>query len=172
VAKRAPGTSAPGAAPPWLTASDSSSLQRSFRGLVASCLAIIAALLLVGVVSHGVLRHVVQTAPLWIAVLLGVRRSTLTRWAAFPLLLFWLVLMSVIWMHLLGVAGWLTGTFSPVEIALTVVVAAAALLGIRQASLVPASAARSPGALGTMVVVAALQLLAFRWSFFPGIAHD
>ena len=139
---------------------------------MASCLAIIGALLLVGVVSRGILRHVVQTAPLWLAVGLGARRSTLTRWAALPPLLFWLVLMLVLWMHLLGLVGWITGTFSPIEIALTVVVAAAALVGIRQASLVPASDARGLGALCTVVAVAALQLLAFRWSFLPGIAHD
>lgn len=133
---------------------------------------IIGALLLVGVVSHGILRHVVQTAPLWIAVVLGARRSALTRWAALPPLVFWLVLMILLWMHLLGLVGWITGTFSPTEIALTVVVAAAALVGLRQASLVPASDARSLGALATMAAVAALQLLAFRWSFLPGIAHD
>lgn len=139
---------------------------------MASCLVIIGALLLVGVVSRGILRHVVQTAPLWIAVVLGARRSTLTRWAALPPLVFWLVVMLALWMHLLGLAGWITGTFSPTEIALTVVVAAAALVGIRQASLVPASAARSVGGLGTMVAVAGFQFLAFRWSFLPGIAHD
>ncbi|HEY1906979.1 MAG TPA: hypothetical protein VGG91_13115, partial [Myxococcaceae bacterium] len=78
----------------------------------------------------------------------------------------------VLWLHLLGLVGWITGTFSPIEISLTVVVAAAALLGIRQASLVPASRARSLGAFGTIVAVAAMQVLAFRWSFLPGIAHD
>jgi hypothetical protein len=139
---------------------------------VASCLVIIGALLLVGVVSRGILRHVVQTAPLWIAVALGARRSTLTRWAALAPLVFWFVLMLVLWMHLLGLVGWITGTFSPIEIALTVVVGAAALVGIRQASLIPASDARSLGALATMAAVAAFQVLAFRWSFLPGIAHD
>jgi hypothetical protein len=133
---------------------------------------IVAALLVVGVVSRGILRHVVQTAPLWIAVALGARRSTLTRWAALPPLVFWLVLMIVLWMHLLGLVVWITGSFSPIEIVLTVVVAAAALVGIRQASAIPASNASSPGALAVMLGVAVLQLLAFRWSFLPGIAHD
>jgi hypothetical protein len=139
---------------------------------VASCLAIIGALLLVGVVSRGILRHIVQTSPLWIAVVLGARRSTLTRWAALPPLVFWLVLMIVLWMHLIGLVGWITGTFSPIEIALTVVVGAAALVGIREASAVPASRATGPGALAAMVGVTVLQFLAFRWSFLPGIAHD
>jgi hypothetical protein len=150
----------------------SGSTERSFRRLVGSCLVIVAALLVVGVVSRGILRHLVQTAPLWISVVLAARRSTLTRWAALPPLVFWLVLMTVIWLHLLGLAEWLTGSFSPIEVTLTVVVAGAALMGIREASLVPASNARGLGAVGTMVSVAVLQLLAFRWSFLPGIAHD
>jgi hypothetical protein len=178
VAKRAPGTSAPGASAPWLPSGASGlgekgePAQRRFRKLVGSCLLIVAALLVVGVVSRGILRHVVQTAPLWITVVLGARRSTLTRWAALPPLVFWLVLMLVLWMHLLGLVGWITGTFSPIEIVLTVVVAAAALVGIREASRVPASRMGSARALGTMVVVLVAQVLAFRWSFLPGIAHD
>jgi hypothetical protein len=178
VAKRAPGTSAPGASAPWLPSATAGlgqkgePAQRRFRKLVGSCLLIVAALLLVGVVSRGILRHVVQTAPLWIAVVLGARRSVLTRWAALPPLVFWLVLMIVLWMHLLGLVGWITGSFSPIEIVLTVVVAAAALVGIRQARAVPAAKASSPGALAVVLGVAVLQLLAFRWSFLPGIAHD
>jgi hypothetical protein len=42
---------------------------RSPRGtgplLAGCCLAVMGALLVVGVMSHGVLRHVAQTAPLW-----------------------------------------------------------------------------------------------------------
>lgn len=41
---------------------------------LAFCAAfLIAALYVVGVVSHGVLRHVVQTAPMWSTVILGLR---------------------------------------------------------------------------------------------------
>jgi hypothetical protein len=52
------------------------------------CLAIIAALVLgVGLATNLVLRHVVQTAPLWIGVILGFRHSRAASWAALPLFL-------------------------------------------------------------------------------------
>jgi hypothetical protein len=43
-------------------------MARDLRMLAGCCLAMMAALLIVGAVSHGVLRHVVQTSPLWIAI--------------------------------------------------------------------------------------------------------
>src|ERR1700740_490830 len=67
----------------------------------ACCLAIICALVLgVGLASHLMLRHLVQTLPFWLAVVLGFRRSTLTGWAALPPFLFWLTLMALIWLYL------------------------------------------------------------------------
>ena len=35
------------------------------KGIALCCLAVLVALNVVGAVSHGVLRHVVQTLPLW-----------------------------------------------------------------------------------------------------------
>ena len=74
----------------------------SFRVLTFSSIAVIVALLVVGAVSHGLLRHVVQAAPLWIAVALGARRSSSSKWAALPCFLFWLLLMTAIWLFPLG----------------------------------------------------------------------
>jgi len=56
----------------------------SIRVLISCCVAMIAALLVVGAVSHGVIRHIVQTSPLWVAIGLGIRHSALTKWAALP----------------------------------------------------------------------------------------
>src|SRR6266436_1310820 len=65
-------------------------------------LAIIIALVVgVGLASNLVLRDVVQTLPLWIAVVLGFRRSRATGWVALPLFLFCLTLMVIIWLYLL-----------------------------------------------------------------------
>src|SRR5690349_13659134 len=92
------------------------------------CLAILAALVLgVGVGSHLVLRHVVQTAPLWVGVVLGFRRSQSTGWITLPLFLFWFALMSVIWLYLLGIAHLINGSFSTLEIAMTIVVGLASV---------------------------------------------
>src|SRR5205814_8842952 len=81
--------------------------------LLAGCsLAIIAALVLgVGVGSHLVLRHVVQTLPSWVAVTLGFRRSGAAGWAGLPVFLFWLVLMALIWLYLLGLSNRLSWHF-------------------------------------------------------------
>jgi len=98
--------------------------------LAGCCLAVMVALLVVGAVSHGVVRHLVQTAPLWIAVVLGTRRSDLSKWAALPSFVFWLLLMIAIWLFLLGWARIVSGTFTVTEIAMTIVVGAASTLGI------------------------------------------
>jgi hypothetical protein len=139
--------------------------------LIGCCLTTIAALLVVGVISHGVVRHLVQTSPLWLAVVLGASRSTLTRWAALPCLLFWLVLMVTVWLYLLGWVWFISGTFSPAEIALTVVVAAAAAVGLVQAVAMRSTGGRPSRALATIAVVGLLQVLAFRLSLTPQIAH-
>ena len=143
---------------------------RDFHLLVICCVTMIAALLVVGVVSHGVVRHIVQTSPLWIAIVLAVRRSPWSKWAALPCFVFWLVLTVAIWLYLLGWARIITGTFSPTEIAMTLIVGIASLAGI-----VAGFAMRS-GILGlraaaVVVPVAVLQVVVLRLSFLPAIAH-
>lgn len=95
------------------------------------CIVIIAALVGgVGIPDGLVLRHIVQTLPLWVAIALGLRRSRTTAWVALPLFLFWLTVMTLIWLYLLGIAHILSGHFSPLEIATTIIVGLASLLGI------------------------------------------
>jgi len=84
----------------------------------------------VGLASNLVLRHIVQTAPLWVAVVLGFRRSHAAPWVALPFFLFWLLLMALIWAYLLGISTFFSGHFSPVEIAMTFIVGAASMVGI------------------------------------------
>src|SRR5262249_8045927 len=96
------------------------------RMLAGCALTIIAGLQIVGVVSSTVIRHLIQTLPLWIVLWLGFRGSKWTRWAAFPVFAFWLALMAVAWGFLLGWTRIISGTFSPTEIAMTLVTGAAA----------------------------------------------
>ena len=131
--------------------------------------AIIAALYVVGLVSGTSLRHVVQTAPLWLAVVLGWRRSPSARWIALPFFLFWLTIMVLIWTFLLGWSHFLSGHFSPAETAMTIVIGVAAAAGIVQT--VCEQGGRSVvGAAAEFLVGAALQAAAFRISLLPGIA--
>jgi len=100
-------------------------------GVVTLCLAtVMAALLVVGVVSSTMLRHVVQVAPIVLALGLLWRRSEWGVPAAAPLFAFWLLVMGAIWLFLLGLARIVSGTFTPTEIALTILIAGAAAWGL------------------------------------------
>jgi len=128
------------------------------------------ALLVVGAESHGVIRHIVQTSPLWIAIVLGFRQSSLAKWAALACFVFWLLTMTAIWLFLLGWAHILSGTFSPIEIAMTVVVGAASVAGIVRALRSSGGVPAWPAAATTMLL-AVLQVDALRLSFLPQIVH-
>lgn len=101
---------------------------------VAPSLAILTlSLLCVGIVSRTFMRHIIQVIPPIMALWLVARGSALGASAAAPILTFWLGVVVNIWMFLLGLARIFTGTFTPVEVALTIAIAVAcgfALVGI------------------------------------------
>jgi hypothetical protein len=145
-------------------------MEKDNRILIGCSVAMMAALLVVGAVSHIMVRHVVQTSALWIAIVLGVRNSKLAKWAALPCFLFWLVLMGAIWSFLLGWTSFLSGTFSPTEIAMTIIVGAASLGGAIWAVSMK-SGVRALRATAAAVVVLILQVAVFRLSMLPEIAR-
>jgi hypothetical protein len=139
---------------------------------IAYCaLAILVALYVVGAVSvpPGSLRHEVQTLPLWFPIVLGFQRRELAKWAALPCFLFWLTIMVFIWLFLLGWARVVSGHFFPTEIAMTIVIGAASVIGL--ITCVRWRTATNPTtAVATFVLFAALQLAALRVSLYPYIA--
>jgi hypothetical protein len=137
--------------------------------LAYSSLTILVALYVVGAVSHGSLRHEVQTLPLWFPIVLGFRKRELAKWSALPCMIFWLVIMIFIWLFLLGWARIVSGHFSAVEIAMTVVVGIACIFGIG-VSVCWRTSVRPLMAAGVGVLFAGLQLLAIRLSLIPYIA--
>lgn len=139
---------------------------------IAACaFAIMLALVVgVGVPDKLVLRHVVQTLPFWAVIVLGLRRSPATAWIALPCFLFWLVLMTLIWLFLLGIARVLTGTFSPLEIAMTIVVGAASVVGIALFARIKSGLSAWVAA-SLFFLLAAIQWGCFRMSLLPAIAH-
>lgn len=76
---------------------------------------VLVALLLVGLVSGTILRHVVQVGPLLAAVLAVTLRPGWSRFAAMPVFAFWLFIMALIWLYLLGLARVVTGQFSAIS---------------------------------------------------------
>jgi hypothetical protein len=140
---------------------------------VAYCvLAIVVALYVVGAVSvpPGSLRHEVQTLPLWVPIIAGLERRELAKWAALPCFIFWLTIMIFIWLFLLGWARIVSGHFLPTEVAMTVVVGGASIIGLWVSARWRTSV-RPVVAVAAFVIFGALQLLAFRLSLLPYIAH-
>jgi ABC-type amino acid transport system permease subunit len=135
------------------------------------CLAIILALIAgVGLATGLVLRHLVQTAPLWIVVVLGATRSRATGWGGLPLFVFWFALMALIWLYLLGIAHILSGHFMPIEVAMTVIVGVASLSGILMFARFR-SGLRAAKAGSLFIAMALLQWACFRLSFLPAIVR-
>src|SRR5947208_671463 len=95
-----------------------------------SALAMVLALYVVGIVRNGVVRHIVQTLPLWFPMVLGLRQREIAKWASLPCFLIWLVLMTFIWLFLLGWANVISGHFTPIEVILTLVVGIASVTGL------------------------------------------
>ena len=143
----------------------------SVFGLVATWLAVVAgALIVVGIVSQTLLPHFIQIAPLVVALGLLARRSAWGVSAAAPLFAFWFLIMGAIWLFLLGVARIVSGTFTPAEVTLTVVIGVASLLGLgtayRHGTTIPIWAR-----LCTIVAFAILQFAAMWLSVQPFVAR-
>ena len=141
--------------------------------IVGYCsLAILVALYIVGAVSAtpGSLRHEVQTLPLWFPIVAGFQKKESAKWSALPCMIFWLTIMAFIWLFLLGWARIVTGTFNPIEIAMTLVVGGAAIAGIAVCvhwqTAIPAKTAMS-----VFLLFAVLQVAAMAISLTPYIAQ-
>jgi hypothetical protein len=132
-------------------------------------LVVLVALYVVGAVSHGSLRHEVQTLPLWVPIVAGFNSRGFSRWCALPCFLFWLLCMVLIWLFLLGWSHFLSGQFSPTEILLTVVIGIASAIGLVQCLWRLRWSWRHSTLL---VLFAILQLACFRISMLPQIAHQ
>jgi hypothetical protein len=136
-----------------------------------ACLTVLIALYIVGAVSHGSLRHEVQTLPLWFPIVMGLRGRELAKWAALPCLVFWFVVMILIWLFLLGWAHIVSGDFSGTEIAMMLASGAASIAGTAFC-LGWKTQVNRWAATSTVVLFAALQLLAFRVSLIPFLANQ
>lgn len=141
------------------------------RAIVYCSLGIIAALYVVGFVSYGIIRHMVQTAPQWVVLALAARGSRWTKWVATPCAVVWLFLMGLIWLFLLGWAHVISGTFSPVEIAMTIVVGACSIViiayGVRMRSGMSATSG-----VAILLLSLVLQLVVLRVSFLRSVERD
>jgi hypothetical protein len=130
---------------------------------------LIVALLAVGVVSHLLVRHVIQVTPAVIAAVFVARAGRAARYAALPIFVFWLLIMTAIWLFLLGIARVVTGTFTPAETALTVAIGIFSLWGI--VAVLRRPRARPLPAIIYFLAFAALQLAGLWMSMQPAFAR-
>ena len=139
------------------------------KALVFALLAIAVALLLVGLVSGTIIRHLVQLAPVLVAGAVALRRPAWGRFAAIPVFVFWLLIMVLIWLHLLDLAHVITGQFKPAEVVLTVVIGLACVVGLGVAART-STAASWPSKVAAFIVFSALQVAAMWLSLQPVFA--
>jgi len=104
-----------------------------FNLIAYSSLAVLAALYVVDAVSNGSLRHEVQTLPLWFPIVVGLRENELAKWCGLPCLIFWFVIMVFIGSSCQVGAGIVSGHFSPVAIAMTIVIGIDSLSSVPRA---------------------------------------
>lgn len=88
------------------------------------------ALLLVGLVSGTVLRHVVQILPLVATAGLIARRADWGAYAALPIFVCWIVIVALIWLFLFGLSPVASGHYTVIEIVLTFFMAGFSVAGI------------------------------------------
>ena len=90
-----------------------------------------ASLLLVGIVSDTLMSHLIQVAPLSLAPIIAWRwKPAVGAWAVVSLHSFWMVVMVLIWLFLLGISEIVDGRFTAVEVVLTVAIAGFSAAGI------------------------------------------
>jgi hypothetical protein len=140
------------------------------KWIALCCLAILLALYAVGALRHGVVRHVLQTLPLWIPIVLGFRGNEFAKWSALPCLIIWLAAMMIVWLFLFRWSNIQWWRFSPAEIAMTFIVGLASAAGFGIA-LHWRTTVRPFLAGAVVLIFSALQFLAVWASLPPAIAH-
>lgn len=135
----------------------------------AAMLTVLVALLLVGLASGTIIRHAVQGLPALLAAVVMVVQPAWARVAAMPVFVFWLFIMLLIWLYLLGLANVITGQFTPAEIGLTIVIGVASAVGLVTLA---RETRRKPVWAGVAAVVGfgALQVGAMWLSLQPALA--
>ncbi|HET6541555.1 MAG TPA: hypothetical protein VFG46_13795 [Chryseolinea sp.] len=107
---------------------------RQSKAVRISLIGVAILLLLVGIESGTVGRHLIQIIPIISVIPIVTGENEHGKAAAMGVLFFWLIIMVLIWLHVLNIAHALNGTFTTIEIILTVLIAAMSLLGIYKAT--------------------------------------
>lgn len=141
--------------------------QRIVRGCF---IGLAVALLVVGVVSGTVLRHVVQIVPVLLGLTLLARRADLAAYAAVPIFIFWAAIVVLIWLFLLGLSRVANGHYTPIEVASTFIMFGCSIVGVMKSVRLGRSLPASARVI-TFVMFAVMQFVAMWASFLRPIAN-
>lgn len=143
----------------------------SNQRIVLVCLAGLGlALLLVGITSGTLLRHIVQLVPTVVALVLVMHRPSVGAYAAIPIFGFWIAIVVVIWLFLLGVSKIANGHLSLIEIISTVFMIGFSLAGFVKSIRLGVSLRPIERVLA-FILFGVLQVVAMRISFVDLIAN-
>ena len=141
------------------------------RRLVAGCLfGLAVALLLVGLVSGTVLRHIVQIVPILAVLALLRRRPDWGAYAAISIFLFWTLVVVLIWLFLLGFSRIANGHYTPIEIVSTFLMMACSLVGVVKCVQLGRTLSAA-GRILALVLFAGMQVVVMWVSFLRPIAN-
>lgn len=126
------------------------------RSVSLCLLALVLSLLLVGFVSGTPIRHLIQATPGVVVLVLLAKGHRWAPYSALPLFVFWFVIMTLIWLFLLGIAKVVTGKFTPAEVVLTLMIGLSCMAGLW------ASIRDSARASGVSRIIAFAVFLAFQ----------
>jgi hypothetical protein len=139
------------------------------RAVTISCVALLAALGATGVATGTPERHLIQTAPIWIAIVLGIRKMPSVKWVALAYGLFWISMQAIVAIALLGAAGTRVA-LSPIELTLTVAIALASIVVIVSCMRFKSGISAIKAAT-LFIAAAALQVAAFLTSVSSSFAQ-
>ena len=104
--------------------------RRDAAFLMVGLFGIALSLFIVGVISDTIARHLLQIVPLLLATARVVGGSYAAGYVAAGTCLFWIIVMLLTWIDLLGVSDAASGTYTTAEIVLTFVIAIFAVMVI------------------------------------------
>jgi hypothetical protein len=141
------------------------------RTILVSCLAgVCIALLLIGIESDTLPRHIVQILPAVAVLVVAARRPAWGALAAIPIFAFWTLVMVLIWLFLLGLSTVATGRYTVFEIVMTMVIASLCIAGMVSSMRIVSAPTWSHRAivLIVFVLVGAVQVATMRAAFLLG----
>jgi hypothetical protein len=133
-------------------------------------IALALALLLVGVVSGTLVRHLVQIVPIMVGLGVLTRRPDWGSYAALPIFMFWTLIVVLIWLFLLGLSRIANGHYTPIEVVSTFVMAGCSIVGVVK-SIQLGRSLRPFGRAFMFLLFAIMQFAAMWVSFLRPIAN-